>query len=200
MMKQPTPNVRFAPLTQKHLPDLERFSEEHGKFRYCSCMRWRLDSAAYQRSTKQERVTALAEMVRQNLPVGILAYLDDTPVAWCSIAPRETYAALERYKALGRIDTEPVWSIVCFFVDRKVRGQGVTLGLLKAALEYAVSQGARIIEGYPVQPDARLYTYMGSPATFEKAGFKDVTPVGQTRQIMRYFAETGKRKSRRSGG
>jgi GNAT superfamily N-acetyltransferase len=121
-------------------------------------------------------------------------------VAWCSIAPRETYAALERYKALGRIDTEPVWSIVCFFVDRKVRGQGVTLGLLKAALEYAVSQGARIIEGYPVQPDARLYTYMGSPATFEKAGFKDVTPVGQTRQIMRYFAETGKRKSRRSGG
>ena len=61
-------------------------------------MRWRLSSAAYQRSTKQERVTALAEMVRQNLPVGILAYLDDTPVAWCSIAPRETYAALERYK------------------------------------------------------------------------------------------------------
>jgi hypothetical protein len=63
----------------------------------------------------------------------------------------------------------------------------VTLGLLEAGVEYARSEGARIIEGYPVEPGPRLYTYMGSPATFRRAGFRDVTPKGQARLVMRYF-------------
>jgi hypothetical protein len=61
--------------------------------------------------------------------------------------------------------------------------------LLRAAVAYACSRGARIVEGYPVQPGPRLYTYMGSPSTFRKAGFRDVTPRGQDRRVMRYTAE-----------
>jgi hypothetical protein len=60
---------------------------------------------------------------------------------------------------------------------------------LKAAVDYAASQKAEIIEGYPVEPDARLYTYMGSPSTFRAAGFKDVTPRGQARRVMRHFVK-----------
>jgi GNAT superfamily N-acetyltransferase len=180
-------NILFHPVTQETLTDLERFSEAHGKFRYCSCMRWRMTSTEYQKSTNEERVGALENLVHQKAPVGIFAYADGEPIGWCSIAPRETYAALERYKALPRLDNEPVWSIVCFFIDRHYRKQGVTLGLLKAAVEYAKSLGARIIEGYPVSPNAKLYTYMGSPSAFKKAGFQDVTPPGQTRLVMRYL-------------
>jgi GNAT superfamily N-acetyltransferase len=188
--KHATPKKpEFHPVMPERLPDLERFSTQHGKFRYCSCMRWRMPSTQYKSSGKEKRVAALADLVRQDIPVGVLAYLEDEPVGWCSIAPRETYVALERFRALPRLDEAPVWSVVCFFVDSRVRRQGVTLGLLKAAIQYAVSQGARIIEGYPVQPGPRLYTYMGSPATFEKAGFHDVTPGGQVRQVMRYYAE-----------
>jgi GNAT superfamily N-acetyltransferase len=187
-MNQPRPKLEYIPLTRQRLAELEIFSEGHGKFRYCSCMRWRMSSAEYQRSTKEQRVSALAELVRQDKPVGVLACLDDQPVAWCSIAPRETYRGLERYRALPRIDEKPVWAVVCFYVDASVRRQGLTLGLLKAAVEYAVSQGAQVVEGYPVEPGAHLYTYMGSPATFEKAGFTDVTPQGQARRVMRYFA------------
>ncbi len=108
---------------------------------------------------------------------------------WCSIAPRVTYQALERYRALPPIDDTPVWSVVCFFVDRRFRGQGVTLGLLKAAVAYARSQGAQVVEGYPVEPESGLYTYMGSPSTFLKAGFRDVTPAGQSRRVMRRTTE-----------
>ena len=134
-------------------------------------------------------MAALTGLVRRDTPIGVLAYLDGEPVGWCSIAPRETYRALERYRALPRIDDTPVWSVVCFFVDRRVRRQRITLGLLEAAVEYARSRGARIIEGYPVEPGSRLYTYMGSPSTFRKAGFHDVTPSGQARQIMRCFVK-----------
>jgi hypothetical protein len=61
---------------------------------------------------------------------------------------------------------------------------------LKAAVEYAGSQAAEIIEGYPVEPGARLYTYMGSPSIFRAAGFQDVTPPGRSRLVMRYFVKS----------
>ena len=174
----------YRPVTRDTSSDLTTFSSCHGKFGYCSCMRWRMRSAEYQRTTKHERAVRLLEMVADGKPVGVLAYDGHEPVGWCSIAPRETYEALERYKALPRIDPEPVWSVVCFFVDRRYRGQHLTVGLLKAGLDYARSMGARIVEGYPVDP-GRLYTYMGSPATFRSAGFREVTPSGQGRRIVR---------------
>jgi GNAT superfamily N-acetyltransferase len=177
----------FHPVTVARLPDLARFSDGHGKFRYCSCMRWRLTSTEYKESSKETRVAKLDGLVRKHIPVGVLAYADGEPVGWCSIAPRETYAALERYRALPRLDDEPVWAVVCFFIDSKVRQQGVNLGLLQAAVQYAKAKGAKIVEGYPVEPGSGLYTYMGSPSTFRRAGFKSVTPEGQARLVMRHY-------------
>lgn len=175
----------FYPVTPDRLPDLIQFSERHGKFRWCSCMRWRLPSTEFSRSERADREHALQTFVREETPVGILGYVADEPVGWCSIAPRETYAALERSRTLPRLDDAPTWSVVCFFVDRHMRRQGFTLTLLRAAVEYARSQGARIIEGYP-HPGGPSYAYMGSHTTFRKAGFRDVTPKGQTRPIVRY--------------
>jgi GNAT superfamily N-acetyltransferase len=176
----------FHPVTTERLVDLARFSERHGTFAYCSCMRWRMRSTDFQRSTKEQRVRTLEDLVRRDTPIGVLAYLDGETVGWCSIAPRVSYGALERYRALPRVDEVPVWAVVCFFVDRHVRRSGVTLGLLQAAVAYARSSGADVVEGYPVEPGPRLYTYMGSPATFLRAGFHDVTPRSQGRLVMRY--------------
>ena len=175
----------YHPVTRERLPDLARFSEAHGRFRYCSCMRWRLTSSEYKRSTKESRVATLEALVAEDTPVGVLAYQADEPVGWVAVAPREALSALERYRALARVDDSPVWAVICFFIDRRVRRHGVTLGLLQAAVAYARSQGATIIEGYPVVP-GKLYTYMGSPATFRAAGFIDVTPEGRERTVMRY--------------
>ena len=134
--------IQFHPVTKNRLADLARFSARHGRFRYCSCMRWRMTSGEFRRSSGEKRAAALEELVRRGTPVGVLAYADGEPIAWCSIAPRETYAALERYRALPRLDESPVWSVVCFFVDRRFRRQGLTHGLLNAAVEYARSEGA----------------------------------------------------------
>jgi GNAT superfamily N-acetyltransferase len=178
------PCIEFHPVTRRRLPDLARFSEAHGKFRYCSCMRWRMTSADFRRSRTEDRIAALTQRVRGRAPVGVLAYLNGEPVGWCSIAPRETYASLERYEKLARIDTSRVWAVVCFFVDVRARRRGMTLGLLRAAVEYARSQGARIVEGYPVEP-GKLYGFMGSLRTFRRAGFRDVTPPDRQRKIFR---------------
>jgi len=176
--------IAYHPVTADRLDDLARFSAAHGKFRYCSCMRWRLTASDYRRSTKETRVCALDTLVRHGTPIGVLAYDGDKPIGWCSIAPRETYGALNRFKALAAVDGTPVWSVVCFFVDSKARRDGLTVGLLRAAVDYARACGATIVEGYPVEP-GQLYTYMGSPETFRAVGFVDVTPAGRTRRVMR---------------
>ena len=188
-MKPPAQKWEFHPVTPERLCDLASFGESHGKFRYCSCMRWRMRSTEFQRSTKEVRVAAIEAIVRNGMPIGVLGYELGKPVGWCSVAPRETYEALERYRDLPRLDDSDVWSVVCFFVDRRARHQGMMVGLLKAAVAYALSKGARIVEGYPVDPSARLYTYMGSPATFQASGFRDVTPDGHGRRVMRFIAD-----------
>lgn len=176
--------VVFRPVTPGRLADLESFSLAHGKFRYCSCMRWRLRSTEFQHSSKDHRVRELARRVKQGEPVGVLAYRDGEPIGWCSVAPRTCYEGLERFAKLAPVDSETVWSVVCFLVDSRARGHGLTLGLLRAAVRYARSQGARAVEGYPV-PWGELYGYMGTPETFRRAGFRDITRAGRARLVYR---------------
>ena len=58
-------------------------------------MRWRLRSTPFRDSGKEGRAAALADQVRGGEPVGILAYAEPAdPVGWCSVAPRDSYAAI----------------------------------------------------------------------------------------------------------
>jgi GNAT superfamily N-acetyltransferase len=121
---------------------------------------------------------------------GLLAYADGQPVAWCSLAPRETFPALERSRTLKRVDDKPVWSIVCFFVARPLRRKGVMLKLLRAAVEYARAHGAKIVEGYPVESTEGLSGasgFTGVVSTFRQAGFVEVLRRSETQPIMRCF-------------
>ena len=183
--------IDFRPVSAENLDDLERFSREHGKFRYCSCMRWRMTSSEFGRSGKASRIEALREEVVGGRPVGVLAYADGIPVGWCSIGPRGGFRGLERYRKLARFDDAAVWSVTCFFIDRHYRRMGLTVELLKAAVRHAGDCGARVVEGYPVDPTATSYTYMGSPGSFTKAGFTDVTPLGRERRVFRIVLDDG---------
>jgi GNAT superfamily N-acetyltransferase len=87
---------------------------------------------------------------------GVLAYQDGAPVGWCSIGPREEFAALKVPRSLKQVDGQPVWSIVCFYVAQTARRSGLMAALLRGAVAYARQQGARIIEGYPVDMQTPL--------------------------------------------
>jgi GNAT superfamily N-acetyltransferase len=103
---------------------------------------------------------------------------------------REEFPTLGRSRILKPVDDQPVWSVVCFFVTRGQRRKGLTVQLLKAAIEYARSNGAKIIEGYPVEPRGRkspdVFVYTGLSSAFKKAGFTELLRRSETRPIMRY--------------
>jgi GNAT superfamily N-acetyltransferase len=181
-------DLEFHAVSIDRWADLKAFFERYGNTKYCWCTRWRLKSTEFKKSSSEKRRSKLESLVRANIPIGILGYRQGKPVGWCSIAPRETYTLLEGSTTLRRIDNLPTWSVVCFFVDPGQRGQSLSLRLLQAAVAYAISQGAAIIEGYPVEPDAS-YRFMGSHSVFEQAGFREVATAKNGRRIVRFFAD-----------
>jgi GNAT superfamily N-acetyltransferase len=174
----------FAPVSPATGADLERFSAAYGTFRWCSCMRWRLRSTPFRDAGKDGRVAALAERVRQGEPVGVLAYVDGEAVGWCSIAPRESYAAVLASRVIPQVPGDRVWSVACFFVAARARRHGLRARLLEAACEYAAESGAALIEAYP-SPDGRSYRYMGTRELYRAAGFEDVLVPDGSRPVMR---------------
>jgi GNAT superfamily N-acetyltransferase len=174
----------FHPVTAENWSDLASFFRANGNPNYCWCMRWRLRSQDFSADDAAGRRSKLEKLVREKTPIGMLAYREGKVVGWCSIAPRETYVALERSRVLPRLDEQPVWSVTCFFVDRNFRGQGLASQLLTTAADYARSKGASIIEGYPVEP-GKSYQFMGAPAVFERFGFVEAGLGKNGRKIVR---------------
>ena len=181
---------RFRPVTPATAGDLERFSAAYGTFRWCSCQRWRLRSTPFREAGKEGRVAALARQVAAGEPVGVLAYDGDEagegegPVGWCSVAPRESYAAVLASRVIPQLPGERVWSVVCFFVAPRARRRGLRTELLDAACGYAAQAGAAVIEAYP-SPDGKAYRYMGTRELYRAAGFEEVPVPPERRPVMR---------------
>jgi hypothetical protein len=130
----------------------------------------------------------MKSLVVQGVVPGLIAYQDGQPAGWVSIAPREQFGSLERSPTLKRLDDQPVWSIVCFYVSKEKRGcmQGI---LIDGALEYARQQGASIVEAYPTITDSAsrpASRYMGTHKAFLEAGFMQEAQGG-IKAIMRKY-------------
>lgn len=185
------PPLDFHPVTPERWKDLETLFGERGACGGCWCMWWRLKRSEFEKHKGAGNRTALKRIIDSGEVPGLLAYAHGQPIAWCSVGPRETYPVLERSRILKRVDDQPVWSVVCFVVAKPFRRKGASVNLLKAAVEYAKEQGARIVEGYPVEPKKAsmpdVFAYHGLSSAFRKAGFVEVARRSETRPIMRYF-------------
>lgn len=195
----------FHPLTPGRWGDFEDLFGPRGACAGCWCLWWRLTRSEFVKGQGEANRQAMHFLVRRGEIPGLLAYDGTEAVGWCSIGPRETYPALERSRTLKRVDDLPVWSLTCFFVRRGYRRSGMTVRLLRAALDFARSNGARIVEAYPILPRSEnvpvLYAYTGFASTFLKAGFVEAARRSETRPIVRKKlratrrSETAARKS-----
>ena len=181
---EPVPQITVAEVDQHTWPDLERLFQARGGPKSCWCMVWRGTPGEPRPTDGAGRHAALQRRVEAGVPVGLVAYLDGEPAGWCSVAPRPTY---RRLGGLDDPDLDPsrVWSIVCFYVPRRLRGHGLMTELLTSAIAYARRAGATIVEAYPVDPDAPSYRFMGFVPVFAQHGFQEVGRAGARRHVMR---------------
>jgi GNAT superfamily N-acetyltransferase len=183
-------DLSFHPLTQKLWRDFELLFGKHGACGGCWCMYWKLRGKAFSENTGDMARQMQKAVVDSKTVPGLLAYSEGYPVGWIAVEPRSAYPKLVHSRTLKPVDDQEVWSITCFFVEKKHRRKGITVELLKAAVDYVESQGGKIVEGYPVdssqsQTDAFIFT--GTASAFKQAGFVEVARNSPTRPIFRFF-------------
>ncbi len=184
-------NLKIYSLESTRWEDLEHLFGTRGACGGCWCMSWRLKKFEFEIGKGESNKYSMKDIVYSDKPTGVLAYIDDKPIGWCAIAPREVYKRLETSRVFKRVDDKPVWSITCLFIDRNFRRKGISIELIKGAIEYAKLNEVNIVEAYPVVPydnnvpDAFLWT--GIPSTFDAVGFTEVARRSKWKSVMRFY-------------
>lgn len=164
------PPLVVKPVTPQRWDDFAALFEARGSPHYCWCAPYRFADA--HKMDKAQKRAAMRKRVKAGTPVGVLAYRDGAPVGWCSVAPREAYDKLDRATSMPRVDDAPTWAILCFFVPRAHRGEGIAAALLAGAVDAARKGGAQVVEGWPHDAAGTTATHRGTTALFEAAGFR----------------------------
>jgi GNAT superfamily N-acetyltransferase len=185
--------MRFEarPLTPETWSDLEAlFALPGGSIvRGCWCMYYRTTGpVSVSAAAGVEHRAQLCDLVESGVRPGLVGYADGRPAGWISLGPREDYLKLRRSPVMKPVDDAEVWSIVCTFVAKEFRGQGLQHRLLAAALDFARDNGVRLVEAYPVDKPERShddFMFFGSRSLYERAGFTEVVRRSPTRLVMR---------------
>lgn len=155
-------------------------------------MSWRLTAKEFKRNQLENRGEAnrraMKKIVAARTPPGLLAYDGQEPIGWISLGPRADFVRLANSRTLAPVDDQPVWSVICFFIRKDRRKQGLSGELLKAAAKFAKQNGARILEGYPHELKKDLppvFVWTGLISAFRKAGFDEALRRSASRPIMR---------------
>ena len=184
-----TLTLSIRPLKRNLWNDFEELFGANGACGGCWCMFWKLRGKAYDEARGAETRQMHKSIVDAGVSTGLLAYWHGEVVGWVAVEPRSAYPKLAYSRSLKPVDSEPVWSVTCFFVARKFRRKGITVELLKAAVEYARSHGGKIIEGYPVDAKKDMpapFAFTGTASAYQQAGFKEVARNTATRPIFRF--------------
>lgn len=186
--------IRIAPAGPETWPDVRRVMQTPGDPELCWCQVFRVRREEWDARPVDQNREDLEALVRGPHPPGLLAYVDDEPVAWCSVAPLaelpriRTSAFFTDVRAPGE-DLTGRWALTCFVVREEARGRGLLPLLLTTAVDHARAEGAASIEAYPLDP-ARAEgigpdeLFAGTVRHFEDAGFAATAELGSVRTLM----------------
>ncbi len=191
-----TSELRIVPAQDAPFADVEAVFGTKGDPAHCGCQWYKIPGSDWRGIGDEALRDRLeAQLEAPGAGPGLLAYDGDTPVGWCAVEPRPALVRLPHSRTIAGGTPDPdfsdpsIWAVTCFVVPRAHRKRGVGRALAEAAVAYAREYGARILEGYAVDPSARQKTpanelFPGTVSMFEGAGFTEVARPTPTRAIM----------------
>ena len=128
--------------------------------------------------------------------------------AGSAVEPRTAYEGLLRNNRVPWMDRtedkndDSVWAVTCCFTRAGFRRRGVNRALVRAAVDFARQRGARAVEGYPMTTTNVILEelHVGTLATFEAAGFTEVSRPTLRRAVLRIDSLTIGQPARANGG
>jgi GNAT superfamily N-acetyltransferase len=181
--------MEFQTLTVDAWCDFETLFGANGACAGCWCMFPRLADKEYRAGQGEVNHQRMRSLVESGAIPGLIGYIDGQPVGWISLGPREEFPRWKNSKVLAPVDDKPVWTVVCLFIAKGFRRQGISVDLLKAAGSFALKSGANILEGYPTDPQDKkrpdAWVWTGLASAYINAGFREVARRSPTRPIMR---------------
>jgi GNAT superfamily N-acetyltransferase len=186
------PSLSIKPIKRNLWTDLEELFGANGACGGCWCMNWKLRGKAYDEAKGFETRQMHKSIVDSGVVTGLIAYWHGEVAGWIAVEPRSAYEKLAHSRALKSVDNQAVWSITCFYVAKEFRRKGITVELIKAAVQHVSQMGGRIVEGYPVdapKDSPAPFIFTGAASAFQQAGFKEVARNTPTRPIFRFEIE-----------
>ncbi|WP_109209200.1 MULTISPECIES: GNAT family N-acetyltransferase [Microbacterium] len=178
------PNITIEPATADRFDDAQHALSGGGDGYGCQCQWWMMPNSEWQKTSLQEREGMLRDEITAGPPPALIAYVDDEAAGWVRVGPRIRQVRIGRTKNFTANSQEPwdddsVWAVSCFVVRKEHRNEGLNARLLDAAIDFARRGRARVIEAYPLDPDAGRKMasnelFHGVLSTFREAGFREV--------------------------
>lgn len=192
-----TESLTVEPVTAERWEDVVAVFGTRGDPSWCWCQYFLTTGRDDAHSAEENRGALRSQVTSADRPPGLLAYAAGTPVGWVQLGPRTAYPRITGNRALAKVtgddlDDDRVWSVTCFVVKVGHRRRGVATALLDAAVDFSRAEGARVLEGRPVDVAARASgkasgaeLFHGAASTFTAAGFSEVGRTGPSRPVMR---------------
>lgn len=184
--------IEILPATGDRFDDAET-ALDSGDGPGCQCQWWLLTSAEFREESRAQLTERFRAETRGESAPGLVAYVDGEPAGWVRVGPRVAQPRIARTRDVKTASVEPfdaddVWAVSCFVVRRQHRGTGLTRALLDAAVSYAREGGARVVEGYPLDPTVTKRSanqlFRGTVAVFQDAGFDIVSRPQPDRALV----------------
>lgn len=181
--------TKCVPLTARTWPlFVALLGGESGGCGGCWCTWWRMSRIEWYGYTKLERLGVMKDLVWRRQPTGVLLVNGTEAEGWCAVAPMSKYPTMLRSPVCRSIDNTPSWCISCIFIKASYRRQGKMEALIRGATDYALSRGAKAVDGFPqISGDRGTYVdrFVGVEGSFVRAGFKKVEDRGKFRVAVR---------------
>ncbi|WP_157008813.1 GNAT family N-acetyltransferase [Agromyces laixinhei] len=188
--------LRVAPASEVPFSDIEAVFGTRGDPAHCWCQWYKIPGSDWSRFGDEGLHDRLKEQVRATgLGRGLIAYDGEIPVGWCAVEPRTDLPRIRQSTIIKSgtahpdFDDTAVWAVSCFVVPRNHRGRGVARVLAEAAVDFARTGGALVVEAYAVDPKIRTKVtadalFHGTVSMFARAGFTEVARPRADRAIM----------------
>lgn len=179
------------PLTPETYPAWLALAEKHnGVWGGCYCSYFHGDTPQTVKS-EHDGPNYQRRLIDEDVAHAALLFDGDQAIAWCKYGSPTDLPNIYHRKQFDAGETHQApWRITCFFVDRDYRRKGVTLQVLRGALDLIAQAGGGEVVSFPniVEPGKRTsssFLHNVTPNIFEKAGFTFERRIGKNKTVMR---------------